>query len=602
MKICIVYAFVLVCFCSVHMCIAAKVIDAPDMTVHADANAEGIQSQPHMLGNALSIAADPRIDLKNQGGQAGLYDMSILGSAFSGAGLAIAGLNLSNPQTEHFNAALPIALFFLDNIRVETGIDQAMAPQGHLVGTVASGIHAPDQRRLLSAGIGEYDSYWLRAAAQQKYAMTNGTVVGAGAFADVQQVNQVNYEDNDVDSKRINGLIQWQNSFSRLDLLGGVQKNDFGARGYYGTNPDWVANESIEDALFLANYQAQSADYSTWNASAMLRHLKDEYTLHLPASLYFNEHKDITLSGQMSGRYMASDSSSVNWGVSAVREKIDSSSLGNHIRDFAAVSVIPAVMFDSFILDAGVRQEVFEGAEPATLPQLSLRYAATDRQNIRLAYTTTIRQPSFTELNYESPSSLGNQGLKNQRAEETHLQWTFQPLATWHLRASLFNRETHHTVDWIRETSTSTRWTAADLGRISTLGAEGYAQWNPMQSISLTAGYAWLDKSCDADIYSSRYAMDYARHAFKGAVSWDISKAVTVRFEQTIRLMADNPLRTSGDTQWDGMLACVWHLPKLDNISIDLSINNLWDEDFQSFPGQDTASPRRFSASVNWSW
>ena len=57
---------------------------------------------------------------------------------------------------------------------------------------------------------------------------------------------------------------------------------------------------------------------------------------------------------------------------------------------------------------AGARAEVFSDDSPAWLPQAGAEVRLGERDTAYASYTETVRQPSYTELNYESPGSLGN--------------------------------------------------------------------------------------------------------------------------------------------------------------------------------------------------
>jgi hypothetical protein len=37
-------------------------------------------------------------------------------------------------------------------------------------------------------------------------------------------------------------------------------------------------------------------------------------------------------------------------------------------------------------------------------------------------------------------------------------------------------------------------------------------------------------------------------------------------------------------------------------MQLSLMVNNLWDDDFEHFPGQETYAPRRVSASLTLDW
>ena len=266
------------------------------------------------------------------------------------------------------------------------------------------------------------------------------------------------------------------------------------------------------------------------------------------------------------------------------------------------MTVLPGLVWDDWTFTLGVRQEFFEGDSGETLPQAAIELALAEGLGLRLSHSQSVRQPSFTELNYESPASLGNAGLENQTAETTELRATGEAsrAVSWHL--ALFQRTTHDAVDWIRESADATRWTAENLDTLETEGVEVGVALKSTGGSRLSAQYAYLHKTTTSEFYSSRYAFDYPEHHFLLSALWQFTTRAGVEFIQNVRQQAENPLRGSSDDGYDGALAL--HLLPFKNpqVQVSLMVNNLWDDDYEPFPGQATVSPRRVSAGVTVDW
>jgi hypothetical protein len=151
--------------------------------------------------------------------------------------------------------------------------------------------------------------------------------------------------------------------------------------------------------------------------------------------------------------------------------------------------------------------DVFTDDTPAWLPGAGVEWALSDEHTLFLTYTEAVRQPSYTELNYESPSSLGNAGLERQETRTTELGWKGSAdIFTW--KTTLFYEEGQNIVDWIRR-APGARWTSVNLDEVRTWGATAEGRATLTADTDLGLDLLALDKSCDTDFYASRYALDY---------------------------------------------------------------------------------------------
>jgi len=555
---------------------------------------------------ASALAVLPGVDLRAQGVAGGQSDLSIRGSSFSGAGIALNGFALPNAQTEHFNAELPIHAGMLSAPTIYTGFGQTLAGEGHLIGTVDFTILPVDTLRHLSIGLSEEDGFRMDALAQQRFAPTaSGAAAGVGAFAGYTEENAVDYADNDLRARRAGGQAQWLDRHGgQWDLLLARQEKEFGARGYYGVTPQWEADEETEDTLLFTGWSRTDREGNRIRATALYREQTDDYTLFwtLPG-VFNNSHKLETYGASVDGLLLAGEGGSLDWRITGSEQSIRSNSLGDHQRAQMGLVAVPGMMFGKWQVQAGSRFEIFEEEPNEFLPQAAVGYHVSDRMALKLAYSESVRQPSYTELNYESPASLGNAGLKNQTASTVELKLTGASAArrlAWTL--GLFQQTTRDTVDWIRPTADSTRWEASNIGSVDSAGVEAGLRWQVENGRRLAAHYTGLVKSEDTDFYASRYALDYPEHRLQFSGYQPLGTRLAVELQQNIRHQDDNPLRQSSDTGYDASLALHARAVKSPNVILTLAVQNLWDDDFEIYPGQATVSPQRLSASLTMDW
>ena len=573
-----------------------EVYAVPEMVVSAGQDDAAVSAVPEG-GLMAQVEQLPGLWVDEQGGPGGQADMRIRGGAFSGAGFSVSGLSLGNAQTEHFHGDVPLAASLFEEPVLRTGVDQALHTEGHLNGTVDLRLRPMAPRSGATAGWGMHESGWVRGDSAHSVKTTaTGGRLGVAVFGGLERFNQVDACGNDHKSAQGGGQIQWIQQDVQADVVSGYREKDFGACGYYGTDPDYPADEKTRDVLVLAGVRRGTEDRGA-ELSAAYREFHDDYRLELPTSIYHNEHRTRTMSAQAGGRSRPADGLAAVWRLSADEEELTSESLGNHRRSHAALTLIPELRAGAWCFAAGARQEWFEREKPATLPQVAVRWQGADGQSLALSCSRTVRQPSYTELNYESPASLGNSGLPHQLSDTLELRWKMAH-DLWSVEAGPFVRETRDTVDWVRPTPEATRWMAENIGTVRALGAEGRVQWMPHTDWKLRADGMLLTQSCDADIYASRYALDYPQVLLRVHAAWRMTRRMECAFDQAFRLQADNPMREHGDTQWLGALHLSVQLPGRENMQLVLTVENLWNDHFEPFPGQATAAGQRLYAAI----
>ena len=535
------------------------------------------------------LRATPGVLVSSQGGSQN--DLSIRGSSFSGAGLALGGLTLRNPQTEHFHAELPVPAALLSRPQVQTGLANQ---GGHLTGTVGFDLLPVTGIKAAEAGFGTQQRDWQSLLVQQM--LTDR--LGISGFAGRESAEGVDYSDNDYDREYLGGHMQYRTGDTQVDFLAAHQEKEFGTRGYYGVTPAWTpSDERTEDTLILLNARRGSPDADYLRAGAAWREFNDDYFLFVPPVPldYRNQHRSRVSTAFFDGRTLEINGWALGWRADAEEERIASTGtggLGFYHRSRGGLSLLPQWRGDRTKVTAGLRGSFFTGESPYYLPQAGIEHLLSDNLTAFASYTESVRLPSYTELNYNSPASLGNAGLEPQTEQQTEIGLKGIPSekADWKLAA--FHRRSENTVDWIR-TAPGASWTAQNLGDVDVFGAEAAAGWYPGHNLEAQAAYTWIYKDKDAadyGAYASRYALDYPEHLVQLSLLWRPAAPVELGTVQTIRHQTDNPVRQGNDTGVLGSLVLRVTPPRAGFLTCSLLVNNLWDDDFQEFPGQRPAS------------
>ncbi len=414
---------------------------------------------------------------------------------------------------------------------------------------------------------------------------------GVGVFAGQEHARSVDYDDNDIDCKTISTHLQHIRNDKQLDFILHHQRKEFGARGYYGESPAHPANEKTEDTFL--SFSAQRGDLSNEYllGSISWHEFQDDYML--PTLGFRNQTRSQTSHAFFEGRTLEINQGSLAWKTDLQNERI-TGDLGNHHRTCGGISLLPQWRGDHLKISVGARGEFFTDDSSAFLPQLGVEYLLSDNLTAFASYTETLRQPSYTELYYLSPRSTGNPALKPQTTQQTEIGFKGISSEFMNWETSLFHRRSKHILDWMTGV-TPIRWVATDIGTLDVYGLKAQLDWYPTQTLDVQLAYAWTykdQKATDIDVgpdskgYASRYALDDPEHLAQASLRWHPTDTLEIETAHSLRWQTDNPVRTSSDFGVDSSFVVRFTPPQAERVTVSLLLNNAWDDDFQTRPGQ----------------
>lgn len=585
------------------VCLAEEALVLPEFLV-AGAPARAGEASVS-LGETFRDLPGVRLLPQGVGGQS---DLSIHGSSFSGAGLSLHGLALRNPQTEHFHAELPVLPAVFAGVAVRTGLDQQAMTSTHLAGSVDFGLGPMRRGGRLTLGIGEFSAWETSLYGAETIPVAEGTL-GVAAFAAVAEADGDPWRDNDL-RRNLGGLhLQFRRTDWQFDTLLARGSKTFGARGYYGAPATLPSEETLRDSLFFVSAQKGDLAGEYLRLSAAWRELRDTYLLDASRPfLYENRHHSRLLTAAADQRILFDESWSFLWRLEAEREDLDSTyrgtipaaPLGEHWRARASLLALPEYRIGDWRFAAGLRATAFTGDAPAWLPAAGIVWTPAPDTEISLAYSETVRLPSYTELNYNSPASLGNAGLERQHARSLELAAKAPLGERVRLRSLAFFRRESESVDWMK-TAPGAPWQAVNLATVDVFGIRVGGEFDLAASWRFHAEGEWLHKDCAADPYASRYALDYPEASLRCGVRWQALSWCEVSAEQGFARHTGNPERGSGRSVWPAALAVTLRPPVQPNLTLTFRLENLWNERDEPVVGVESPG-RRASASLAYAW
>lgn len=544
----------------------------------------------------------PGLSLRDQGAGGPQSDLSIRGSPFNSSGLLFNGLTLRNAQTEHWQADVPAPEVWFGAPSLLTGLDRFRAAPGHPSGSVSLEL-APmtEDLHTVTAGAGNQGLLFGNSLFTETVPLDGGGTAGASTFLAYDRADQTDgYHGNDLQRATAGGRLGALSDTLQGDLLTAVSWREFGARGFYGTDAKYPADEQVQDTLVAGSLKWTEKPQSPSRLTAAWRRTDDTYWLDRnDHDFYENDHTTDFFALHGDTRQTFSERFFIDLRGDGDLETIDSTSLGDHTRSHASLAALPNYRIGDITFTLGGSLDVFTHDVPAWLPAVGIEWAISDMQSLFLTYTEAVRQPSYTELNYESPSSLGNAGLDRQQTRTAELGWKgHADRFTW--RTALFREEGENTVDWIR-TSPSGRWTAANMQEIQTYGATAEGRVEVTGDTDVGLDLLTLTKRCDTDYYSSRYAMDYPDASVEATVRHRLSRDLLFRLSQGVSQYASNPVRQHDNRLVNTCAEFQFRVPHMQHCTLNVGADNLLDDDFQIYPGQEPAG-RRYFGSVTYTW
>ncbi len=623
--------------------LAPEVVELERLDVYSNAVANQNPVATFTMPVSL-LRYEPRVDVQGRGFAEAQSDISIRGGTFENTGFSIGAVALSDPQTGHYSAELPIAPAMLTSPEVHTGTDQASRGFNATAGGVFYGwqriregahgcINATAGDNTLNAG-----ELYTSFSSSKKIlgGLTAGLDVSAAAS---QGEGARSFGDHDF--SRYNGRLQLVGSTSQTDLFAGYQNKFFGWPSLY-TAPSGKLKETedIQTRLFALNHRVifgAGGDYLQFGASN--RRNNDLYDFNRLAPLAASpapvsrvvpfQHETVVETFALDGRSTLLNAQAgelaLGYRAGVVADKIDSARLGKGHPVPATPTPLGTGRFDNRTqtyaglfpefrheLDDNRAVRVKTGAafdycdrhDDGVSPLAELAYEQSKGvlENVSLGYARSTQVPTYTALN-SRPNGLfaGNRDLDRSTTDNFELAVGTRADG-WSFKTAAFYRIDNDLVDWTYSNAlpNSRKANAVD---IDTAGIELGAR-RSWRAFDLVLGYTWLAKSEDygtSAVDASFYALNYARHRLTAAVVARLGAGFEVRLDNEARVQEENLLRHGSNEVVNSSLGLSWQVPEVSGLRLNALADNLWNQGFQEVPGV-PAARREWSVGATYVW
>ncbi|MEO6874166.1 MAG: TonB-dependent receptor [Opitutaceae bacterium] len=561
-----------------------------------------------------ALRFEPQVDVQARNLTEAQADVTIRGGIFENTGFKIGAVSITDPQTGHYYADLPIAPAMLGAPQVLTGAAHAMATSASTVGAIAYGWR-PIQTvgfATLSAGTDELnrEEFYQGYVSDQQWL---GQKVAADvAWAHSHANGTIPYGDNHFD--RVDGRVQLVSPKSQTDLFAGYQAKFFGWPNLYTPfNSD--ESENLQAVLVSLNHRRDLGGGDFIEAGAYHRRNKDDYAYNRFApvtAVHPFQHTTWLDGAAVDGRQSLSDFI-LNYRGEVMADKLQSTSLtfGHfHTRTQTKFSLVPEKSWAwadgaHLVVKAGasVDSSNHEGSALSPVVEIAREQASAPLSRIYFSYATTTQVPSYTALNSSATGGLfrGNPNLGREKSHNMELgaSGLFEG---WTAQGAVFYRQDNNLVDWTFKRGVTAR--SANALDVATTGVEFVAR-RSWATCDLVLGYTVLAKDPDyrgALVDASFYALNYARQRLTAAIVVRLGREFEVRMDNSARIQAANSLRTvGGDDAIISALSLTYRPRKWRRATVTVQADNLWNSSFQEVPAV-PASRRQLSAALAYAW
>lgn len=450
-----------------------------------------VQSVQELLAYAVGASLLRRGPLGTQ------TDLSLRGSTFEQVAVLVDGVRVNDPQTGHFNLDLALALEAVERVEVTLGPGSAVHGPNAFGGTVAITTAAPSAARA-RLGAGQH-GLWQGAVALP---------LGGGAWLAAHRLSHDGYRP-DTELVATRGSFGWKGEAGGwvLGTTLGAEDKAFGAWAYYSARfPNQWEETRTAQWTFSASRRLRSLGVSV-RAGARQHH--DHFVLdRARPDWYRNRHRTRVASLQAT---LEGEAAGVRWlaGVEGEIQALVSTRLGNHDRETAAAFAEASRRLGRVLLSAQLRGDRSSGRGWELDPGLGAELDLGRGASLAVHRGRSFRQPSFTDLYYVSPATVGNPALRPEHAwsDEATLHL---PVGMTAVELSVFRRDARDLIDYLRGDDGVYR--AANHARVMSRGGEVSIALPAWRGCSATRVWAsWVDSEVDVDAARSRYALSHPR-------------------------------------------------------------------------------------------
>lgn len=497
-----------------------------------------IQNLDELLDRIAGIDARQR---SNGGVQA---DISIRGGSFDQVLILLNGVNITDPQTGHYNLDIPIELSDINRIEILQG--SAARVYGPNAFSGAINIITDGNRKSTVTSKQQAGSYGLVAQ----------SLSGSYASDNFQSFASASYKQSDgylknTDYKILNTF--WQSKINTknagyFQIQLSAQSKQYGANSFYTLKyPDQFENTktflssvewNLEKPLFTLNTQVY------WRSHA------DKFDLFRYSSTNTPNFHQTDVTGTKITSAYDWTAGKTTLGIDVRNEHIFSNNLGKNMtkpklvpfekdsvyytkednRLLITAMLDHTVKLKNWTLSGGVSTTFNKQFGISTNGGIDVAYNFNRQLSLYTALNTALRLPTFTNLYYQTATHISNPSLIPEKSVTVELGGKLT-LQHFFANATFFHRSGKNVIDWVKQPSED-KWQCKNLTNIDAIGTDINLEYQfqniLIERVTLSGTYLKLNKT--ADNFDSEYALDYLKNKIIFGISHKVYKNISVNW------------------------------------------------------------------------
>ncbi|MGB1185613.1 MAG: TonB-dependent receptor plug domain-containing protein [Flavobacteriaceae bacterium] len=483
------------------------------------------ESGANTLIDVLSDVAG--IELRSRGAQDVQSDIYIRGGGFDQVLLLIDGIKVDNPQTGHhtLNAILPIEM--IERVEILKGAAGRVYGQNAFSGAINIVTKTPsteDLKVTLSGGSFDYQKAALFATDQRE--SSSHTLYAETISSDGYRYNTDYYNQNYL------WKSSWKTDQEPIELLASFNNRRFGANGFYASPTFTDQFEATQSSLLGLTTSING----NWHIKPKLywKRGQDEFILFKnDPSIYRNMHITNKLGAEVNAtKKHALGTTGIGFELAHV--SIRSNNLGEHARTLAHGYLEHRFVSNRWDVTPGFSVSHYTDQDTFFYPGIDIGFQINGDSRLFFNSGYTYRIPTYTDLYYNDPTTLGNESLLPEKALSTELGFRHHQ-NNWKLSLTLFQRDAKNYIDYV-VLAGDERWQATNIDQILSQGGELDVVLNS-NSHKFSVGYAYLKDDVDGVSSAlSRYAINSRKHhlSTRWTLRWNslITSSISYRYAE----------------------------------------------------------------------
>ncbi|WP_452227331.1 TonB-dependent receptor [Lacinutrix cladophorae] len=450
------------------------------------------------------------VDIRRRGTAGMQADLYIRGGGFDQTLLLIDGIKMDDAQTGHHNMNMALPMEVIERIEIIKGPAARIFGQNAFTGAINIVTKKNTENSVsLNAQAGSFGQ--LNGSV-----MVGSTLKNSSHIIQVSRITSDGYRYNtDYDNQNYFIKSSFNTSKTPIDLIASFQERKFGANGFYAS-PSAINQYEETQASLIGISSKIKKEKLTLKPKLYWKRNQDMYVfVRQDPSIYRNLHQTNKIGAAIDASY-TSKIGVTGFGVDVAKVYLSSNNLGARNRFMTTMFLEHRFLLANNKLDItpGVAVNYFSDFKFHAFPGLDIGYKINNDLKIYGNIGYTYRIPTYTDLFYSDPTTLGNEDLDPEEAIAEEIGIKYRN-GNFNISFAAFNRDSKKLIDFVKENE-SDLWQATNIRDLNTQGIElnasyGFKLGDFKQAI--TTGYTFLEDDLKAVSSNfSRYSINSLKH------------------------------------------------------------------------------------------